>query len=164
MANTLLTSQSILNVGASSPTNTSVPLIPVVPASFQQLESEPCLYNLGWMKHRLPDGTVYFTHPNRRITIDVDLLTDNMHKTITAFPERQNDGDGMELWIRQGSESNQDFFVPIGYWVDHKKRVVQVVHENEMNQNMEGNNIVADDCKWHIHIGAGCTQLLVLQI
>ena len=155
MASTLLlTPQSInnqLNVDASSPTNTSVPLSPVVPASFHQLESGPCLYNLGWMKYKLPDGTVYFTHPNRRITVDVDLLTDNMHKNVTAFSERHNDGSvplGMELWIRQGSESNQDFFVPIGYWVDHRRRVVQLLCENEMNQNTKGKNTVADDRKW----------------
>jgi hypothetical protein len=166
-------SSQYLNADTGGPVNTDVSLSPVVstssqhpnadtgrrvnasaslgPTSSRRPESRPRWYNLGWIKYKLPIGTVYYYHPTRRVTADVDLLSDNILEIVTAFLERQDGGSasrGMELWIRWGPKSSQDLFTPMGHWVDHRKRAVESC-ANKMNRNTKGKSAVADDREWY---------------
>ena len=72
---------------------------------------------------------------------------------------------GVELWIRWGRKSTRDLFVPAGYWVDHRKRVVQSCGENSMDRNTKGKNAMADDREWYIYIyWFGCSQVWVMDV
>ena len=139
------------NVGTDPRVKTSASFDPT---SSRPFKSRPRWHNPRWIKYKLPDGTVYYHHPTRRVTADVDLSSDSILGIITAFLERQDGGSvspEVELWIRWGRKSTRDLFMPMGYWVDHRKRVVQSC-ENTMIRNMKGKNAMADDCEWYIYI------------
>jgi hypothetical protein len=82
--------------------------------------SGPRLHDLGWIEYQLPDGTVYYVHPTRRVTTDVDLRIDSVLDIVTEYINRLRDGSapqGMEMWVREGqaqkskSKSKHGFLV-----------------------------------------------------
>jgi len=118
----------------------------------QSSGSGPRLHDLGWIEYQLPDGTLYYVHPTRRVTTDVDLRVDTVLDIVTAYLERQKDGNvpqGLEMWVREGqpqkSRSRRGSLVPVRCWVDHRKRVVQFDRANEANGNAKGKNVETDD-------------------
>jgi hypothetical protein len=88
--------------------------------------SVPRLQEFGWIEYQLPDGIVYYVHPTRRVTTDIDLRQNKKLDAVTAFLDRHRNTVvpiGMELWIREG-EITKKGFVPVNFWVDHGRRVV----------------------------------------
>jgi hypothetical protein len=82
--------------------------------------SGPRLHDLGWIEYQLPDGTVYYVHPTRRVMTDVDLRIDSVLDIVTEYINRLRDGSapqGMEMWVREGqaqkskSKSKHGFLV-----------------------------------------------------
>jgi hypothetical protein len=76
----------------------------------QSSGSGPRLHDLGWIEYQLPDGTVYYVHPTRRVTPDVDMRVDRVLDIVTAYLERKKDGSvpqRMELWVREGHKSSR---------------------------------------------------------
>jgi hypothetical protein len=150
-------------VSVSIPPPSAAPVSSVWPAPSSG--GGPRLHELGWIEYQLPDGTVYYVHPTRRVTTDVDLRIESILDIVTAFLERQKDGivqQGMELWIREGQtqkfKSRQGILVPMRCWVDHRKRAVQFDHVNEANGNARGKNVVADDRKWYKNLVGTCSD------
>ena len=93
---------------------------------------------------------MYYVHPTRRVTTDVDLRTDSVLDIVTAYLERQKEGSapqGMELWVREGqkSRSKQGLLVPMRCWVDHRKRLVQLDRVGEANGSAKGKKNEIDD-------------------
>lgn len=94
---------------------------------------------------------MYYVHPTRRVTTDVDLRTDSILDIVTAYLERQKDGSvpqGTELWVRevQKSRSKHGLLVPMRWWVDHRKRLVQLDRVSEVNGSAKGKkNVEVDD-------------------
>ncbi|KAE9405550.1 hypothetical protein BT96DRAFT_812096 [Gymnopus androsaceus JB14] len=109
--------------------------------------STPRLNHLGWIEYALPDTTVYYSHPTLRVITDVDLRSITKLDAVTAYLEhrRLHDGSGtppgFELWLRQNDSTGSGAahgkstkkkralgkmkeFVPVRYWVDHRKRIV----------------------------------------
>ncbi|KAJ3746598.1 hypothetical protein DFH05DRAFT_1485883 [Lentinula detonsa] len=121
-------------------TSSSIPWPPSKASSAHS--SMPRLHHLGWIEYALPDSTIYYSHPTLRVTTDVDLRSITKLDAVTAYLEhrRLHDGagtpPGFELWLREGSSTDgkgirkkrglgrTKEFVPVRYWVDHKKRLV----------------------------------------
>ena len=125
------------------------------------------MHDLGWIEYQLPDGTVYYVHPTRRVTTDVDLRVDTVLDIVAAYLERQKDGNvpqGMEMWVREGhaqkSRSRQSGLVPVRCWVDHRKRVVQFDRANEANGSTMGKNVETDDREYMNHEHCGLAVLM----
>jgi hypothetical protein len=117
--------------------------------------SDPRLHDLGWIEYQLPDRTVYYVHPTRRVTTDVDLRIDSVLDIVTEYINRLKEGSapqGMELWVREGQKSKpkHGFLVPTRCWVDHRKRVVQFDNVPAANGNAKGKGkkVEADDREW----------------
>ena len=111
---------------------------------------------------------MYYVHPTRRVTTDVDLRTDTVLDVVTAYLERQKDGNlaqGVEMWVREGqghkSRLRRSGLVPVRCWVDHRKRVVQFDRANEANGSAKGKNVEIDDREY---CGYECCGGLVVLI
>jgi hypothetical protein len=131
----------------------------------QSSGSGPRLHDLGWIEYQLPDGTIYYVHPTRHVTTDVDLRVDKVLDIVTAYLEQQKDGNvpqGMELWVREGQaqrlKSTQGVLVLVRCWVDHMKRVVQFDHVNEASGSAKGKNVEADDRECYEFCRFGCSN------
>lgn len=89
----------------------------------------PRLHDLGWIEYQLPDGTVYYVHPTRRVTTDIDLREDKKLDAITVYFENHKDSGGapagMEMWL-QNAELTKRGFAPARVWVDHRARIVSL--------------------------------------
>ncbi|PPQ77168.1 hypothetical protein CVT25_010796 [Psilocybe cyanescens] len=66
------------------------------------------LHELGWLEYHLPDGTVYYVHPTRKVTTDVNLRSESHLEAVELWLEerRGRDGDeddrvGVEAWLRE---------------------------------------------------------------
>ncbi|KAF5355395.1 hypothetical protein D9757_012541 [Collybiopsis confluens] len=104
--------------------------------------SSPRLHRLGWIEYALPDATTYYSHPTFRVTTDIDLRNLTKLDAVTHYLENRtlHDGSrtppGYELWLKEGTLADAKgvrkkrglvqpkAFVPVKYWVDHKKRIV----------------------------------------
>ncbi|KAH7869507.1 uncharacterized protein C8R40DRAFT_1059247 [Lentinula edodes] len=110
-----------------SSTSSSIPWPSTKPTPSHS--SMPRLHHLGWIEYALPDSTIYYSHPTLRVTTDIDLRSITKLDAVTAYLEhrRLHDGagtpPGFELWLREGLGKTKEF-VPVRYWVDHKKRLV----------------------------------------
>jgi hypothetical protein len=116
------------------------------------------LHELGWLEYALPDGTVYYVHPTRKITTDAGLRLDYVLDTVEVWCERHSDEThdvGVECWLREvdakeaakrakaaaakggssaakGKAKGQ--FPPVfleRYWVDHHARTVVKAEDDE---------------------------------
>ncbi|GAV99565.1 hypothetical protein LENED_001029 [Lentinula edodes] len=123
-----------------SSTSSSIPWPSTKPTPSHS--SMPRLHHLGWIEYALPDSTIYYSHPTLRVTTDIDLRSITKLDVVTAYLEhrRLHDGagtpPGFELWLREGNFTDGKTtrkrrglgktkeFVPVRYWVDHKKRLV----------------------------------------
>jgi hypothetical protein len=135
------------NAPAGSSVNVCISPTTRVPASSVQSARSsgigPRLHDLGWIEYHLPDETVYYVHPTRRMITDVDLRIDSTLDVVTTFLKRK-DGNlpkGTELWIREGPRSKQGFVVPSGWRVDHMKQVVHFDCANEASGNAKRKNV-----------------------
>lgn len=83
---------------------------------------------------------MYYVHPTRRVTTDIDLRLDKKLDAITGYlihhyRERDSAPAGMELWLREAEAKGKRGakpLPPIRCWVDHRKRsvVIDRLHEN----------------------------------
>lgn len=115
------------------------------------------LHELGWLEYALPDGTVYYVHPTRKITTDAGLRVDYVLDAVEVWCERHSDEArdvGVECWLREvdpkeaakkaaaakgkssaakgkakKGESPPVFFER--YWVDHHARTVVKAEDDE---------------------------------
>ena len=46
------------------------------------------LHDLRWIEYQPPDGTVYYVHPTRRVTTDVDLRIDSVLDIVMEYINR----------------------------------------------------------------------------
>lgn len=125
--------------------NSQIPTPPLWP-----VQSSARLHNHGWIEYPLLDGTVYYVHPARRVTTDVDLRADSILDVVTAFLEQQKDEhvpQGVELWLREpeSSKSKQNLFIPVKCWVDHRKWVLQSDLASEADGNAMIENVETDN-------------------
>ena len=89
---------------------------------------------------------MYYVHPTRRVTTDLDMREDKMLDAVVAFLEHQAGTVvplGMELWITEGGH-NRKRFLPRIFWVDHGRRTVVLHQERRHGGRAETAN---DDCK-----------------
>ncbi|KAF8076962.1 hypothetical protein FPV67DRAFT_1715819 [Lyophyllum atratum] len=135
------TSYNAVNVSSQS---SPAPALAVSTSSaqwpLQHTPTGPRLHDLGWLEYQLPDGTVYYVHPTRRVTADLDLREERTLEALSAYFEDHKDcggaPQGMELWLREsvvikgsGSGSKKKGkgrFEPARFWVNHKQRMVSV--------------------------------------
>ena len=101
------------------------------------------LHELGWLEYHLPDGTVYYVHPTRKITTDVNLRKDVVLDALEAWLDERTGPDGessvnvgVEAWVKgvssgkggkkvsKGRNGKGDLFIFERYWVDHIARTV----------------------------------------
>ncbi|KAG6901291.1 hypothetical protein C0995_014035 [Termitomyces sp. Mi166 len=112
-------SHNIVNVSPQS----GVP--PASTWSTQATHQGPRLSDFGWIEYRLPDGTVYYVHPTRRVTADIDLRDDRRLDAINAYFERHGEGAsapaGLELWFREDgvNDGRRLFCPPLRFLVNH---------------------------------------------
>ncbi|KAH9482108.1 hypothetical protein JR316_0004203 [Psilocybe cubensis] len=66
------------------------------------------LHELGWLEYSLPDGTVYYVHPTRKVTTDVNLRSETLLEAVELWLDERKgrDGDnenlaGIEAWLRE---------------------------------------------------------------
>ncbi|RDB19890.1 hypothetical protein Hypma_013085 [Hypsizygus marmoreus] len=111
-----------------------------VPLSFawpvQAAASGPRLHDFGWIEYQLPDGTMYYVHPTRHVTTDIDLREDKKLDALTAYLEHRKDGAGapagVELWLREPVSPKRGF-VPARFWVDHRQKILTHDQSSEAN-------------------------------
>lgn len=90
----------------------------------------PRLREFGWIEYHLPDGTVYYVHPTRRVTADIDLRDERRLDAITMYFERHRDGTsapaGMELWLVEdgASDRRRPLRPPLRFLVNHSLQMV----------------------------------------
>lgn len=86
------------------------------------------LHRFGWIEYQPPGGTIYYVHPTRRITADLDLRDDKVLDSVNRYFEHPKDGRpapvGMELWLREGESGKQGFRPVRHYLVNHEKKAV----------------------------------------
>lgn len=70
---------------------------------------------------------MYYVHPTRRVTTDIDLRQNKILDAITAYFENYKDSGGappgLEIWIRDAQVTKRGF-APERFWVDHRQRIV----------------------------------------
>jgi hypothetical protein len=83
----------------------------------------------GWRHITLPDNSVYFYHPTRRVTTDIDLRTPAKLDAITAYLEGHSidesfvPPEGWESWLVD-SNVGKKHPTPISSWVNHSERIL----------------------------------------
>ncbi|KDR84460.1 hypothetical protein GALMADRAFT_714456 [Galerina marginata CBS 339.88] len=107
---------------------------------------QPRLHDLGWLEYHLPDGTLYYVHPTRRLTTDLSLRHERVLTAVEAWFEERKDESvnvGVEGWLREakgkvgpgakrygsrlspGKGKKADAGMVLErYWVDHIHRTV----------------------------------------
>ncbi|KAG5339845.1 hypothetical protein C0989_003302 [Termitomyces sp. Mn162] len=117
-------SRNIVNVSPQS----DVPHTSLWPT--QVVHQGPRLCDFGWIEYQLPDRTVYYVHPTRRVTADIDLRDEKRLDAINIYFERHGDGVsapvGMELWLLEDGVHNgrRPFRPPRRFLVNHNLRMV----------------------------------------
>ncbi|KAF8871776.1 hypothetical protein CPB84DRAFT_1800451 [Gymnopilus junonius] len=96
--------------------------------------NQPRLHELGWLEYHLPDGTVYYVHPTRRVTTDSNLRKESVLAALEAWFELRNLDDnvnvGVEGWVREvsvdgnGMQNPQPVLSFERYWVNHIAQTV----------------------------------------
>ena len=112
------------HIGTVSPSTSARPL--GSSAWTLQSSSIPRLNELGWIEYQLPDNTMYYVHPTRRMTTDIDMREDKKLDEVVIFLERHGGTVvplGMELWIREGEHTKKGFSLKM-FWVDHGRRTL----------------------------------------
>lgn len=100
----------------------------------------PRLREFGWIEYHLPDGTVYYVHPTRRVTADIDLRDERRLDAVNAYFERHRDGAsapaGMELWLIEdwANDRRRPFRPPLRFLVNHS---LQMVAYDQSSTNAE---------------------------
>ena len=135
------------HIGTDSPSSSARPL----GSSARTLQSSipRRLRKLGWTEYRLPDNTVYYVHPTRRITTDIDMREDKMLDRAVALLKRKVVPPGLELWFREREHTKKAFFARM-FWVDHGRRTV-VHHQGPRHGGWA--ETANDDCKGLISNG-----------
>ncbi|KAF9552621.1 hypothetical protein CPC08DRAFT_768163 [Agrocybe pediades] len=117
-------------------------------------QHHPKLHEYGWLEYRLPDGSVYYVHPTRRLTTDVDLRSERMLMAVEKWVDEKDgenggfDGDGLgglrggktinvgvEGWLKEAKSAaggqkkpaKGQSYQPVffeRFWVDHIRRTV----------------------------------------
>ncbi|KAG6868116.1 hypothetical protein C0993_007494 [Termitomyces sp. T159_Od127] len=116
-------SRNIINVSPQS----GIPPTSTWPT--QATHSGPRLREFGWIEYHLPDGIVYYVHPTRRVTADIDLRDERRLDAMNMYFERHRDGvsapAGMELWlIEDRANSRRRHLHPLRFLVNHSLRMV----------------------------------------
>ncbi|KAF5369694.1 hypothetical protein D9615_010149 [Tricholomella constricta] len=137
-------SRNAVNVSAQSgmPASSAWPL--------QATSQGPRLHDLGWIEYQLPDGTVYYVHPTRRVTADIDLREDKKLDAVIAYFEHHKDSGGapagMELWLCENeANSGKRGFQPVRFWVNHKQRMVSLDQSSANGDAGRSRKAVEDD-------------------
>ncbi|KAG6807740.1 hypothetical protein H0H92_006516, partial [Tricholoma furcatifolium] len=120
--------------GQATPPPMSMPMPHVpFPSAWPAPETHaPRLHDFGWIEYQLPDSTVYYVHPTRRVTADIDLRDERRLEFINGYFESHRDGTGApagtELWLLQDGEPNgrKVFRPPVRLLVNHRQRMVTV--------------------------------------
>ncbi|KAG6809030.1 hypothetical protein H0H92_001884 [Tricholoma furcatifolium] len=101
----------------------------IAPVSHQ----DPGLHEFGWNEYHPSDNAVYYVHPIRRVTADIDLRDKGNLKFINEYLESRTEATdatpGTELWLIQDGEPNGIFAsrLPlVRLLVDHRHRIVVV--------------------------------------
>jgi len=100
---------------------------------------------------------VYYVHPTRRVTTDIDMREDKMLDAVVAFLEHHSGPVvplGLELWIREGEQIKKGF-PPRMFWVDHGRRTV-VLHQERQNRHggrienaeEDGKGLICNERRW----------------
>jgi hypothetical protein len=85
----------------------------------------------GWVEVQRPDSYVYYVNPTARIVADVEMRNDRLFHAVSKHLELNQHKDALEsapegaaeLWLRDAG-SVEKGFVPVRWWVIHKKRQV----------------------------------------
>ncbi|KAG6876373.1 hypothetical protein C0992_013180 [Termitomyces sp. T32_za158] len=115
-------SHNIFNVSPQS----GIPPTSIWPA--QATHEGPRLREFGWIEYHLPDGIVYYVHPTRRVTADIDLRDERRLDAINAYFERHRDGAsapaGMELWLMEDDANDRRRPLrPLRFLVNHSLKM-----------------------------------------
>ena len=110
------------------------------------LARQPRLHELGWLEYHLPDGSVYYVHPARRVTTDVNLRSERYLDAVEAWLDDRRDESldvGVEAWLREakggaakkggwsaGKKGAPEVRLE-RFWVDHHARTVVKDTEEE---------------------------------
>lgn len=63
------------------------------------------LHNIGWLEYHFPNGNLYYFHPQRKISTEVDLTNDSFLDLVEDFWQEQ----GMDMCSRLGLRRNPKF-------------------------------------------------------
>ncbi|KAF8967511.1 hypothetical protein BDZ97DRAFT_1755936 [Flammula alnicola] len=117
------------------------------------VSNQPRLHELGWLEYHLPDGTIYYVHPTRRVTTDVNLRLERVLTAVEAWMDERRDETldvGVEAWLREVKDGKKGGAKAGGrggkkgdvviyferYWVDHHARTV--VKDDEEDRRVIG--------------------------
>ncbi|KAG6809628.1 hypothetical protein H0H92_015483 [Tricholoma furcatifolium] len=119
-------------------------------------QAGPDLHEFGWIEYRLSDDTVYYVHPTRRVTADIDLRDKGNLAVLHWYFESHTDGTsapaGTELWLVQGGEpkvgGQASKSLPVRLLVDHRQRMV-TVDQFVYAKAVPGTKVGEDDNQGH---------------
>ncbi|CAA7259460.1 unnamed protein product [Cyclocybe aegerita] len=139
--------------GASSTHHVTISPLAPSPSWTPHGISHPRLHELGWLEYHLPDGTVYYVHPTRRITTDINLRSERLLDAVSSWLDERRDESpniGVECWLKEvkdpkkgskggwGRKSGKDEAPVVleRYLVDHHVRTV--VKDDEEERSLVG--------------------------
>ncbi|KAJ3505857.1 hypothetical protein NLJ89_g7196 [Agrocybe chaxingu] len=140
--------------GASSTHHVLISPLAPSPSSWTTYgNSHPRLHELGWLEYHLPDGTVYYVHPTRRITTDINLRSERLLDAVSSWLDERRDESpnvGVECWLKEvkdpkkasksgwgrKSGNSEAPVVLERYLVDHHVRTV--VKDDEEERSLVG--------------------------
>ncbi|KAG6809666.1 hypothetical protein H0H93_015611, partial [Arthromyces matolae] len=117
-----------------------------MPATHQgHVHAPPPLHEYGWIEYQLPDSTVYYVHPTRRVTADIDLRDERRLDALNAYFDRERDAPlGMELWlVEEGLDGGRkpSWRPPVRVLIDHRRRMAFLDHERVSGNGSGGNGV-----------------------
>ncbi|KIM38706.1 hypothetical protein M413DRAFT_29942 [Hebeloma cylindrosporum] len=111
-------------------------------------QHQPRLHDLGWVEYHLPDGSVYYVHPTRRITTDLNLRVDRILFAVDGWMEERKDETldvGVEGWLREADAKKHVAKKASGGWWGGKKTTEEVIYFERFWVDHHARSVVKDE-------------------
>jgi len=108
----------------------------------------PRLHDLGWLEYHLPDGSVYYVHPTRRVTTDLNLRIERILFAVDGWMEERKDETldvSVEGWLREADGKKYVHNKASGGWWGGKKKGEEVIYFERFWVDHHARSVVKDE-------------------
>ena len=107
----------------------------------------PRLHDLGWLEYHLPDGSVYYVHPTRRVTTDLNLRIERILFAVDGWMEERKDETldvSVEGWLREADGKKHVQKKASGGWWGGKNKAEEVIYFERFWVDHHARSVVKD--------------------